>query len=145
MSNNVQVVRYIRKFVWTSDGGYVPGNMHGITLVYDMDYEEGKVYVSWSVAVDTNFEKSVGVSRARFNNQRVVFSMCDVDTHGSLGDAFYWEHLHNLVRNDASYFYGDEFDTWRVALNKLNQPLAEKRKAARKKMFQEALFGSEND
>jgi len=117
MNNTVEVVRHIRHHV----GGWYPAdvsNMHGITVVFTIDYEDKYVSASWSVCHDVNFDRKEGIRRAKLNNQGLMFPLENVKGLGGLVYAL----------SVATEAWSTEYFEMRAALNKVNDRIRRFRK-----------------
>jgi hypothetical protein len=115
MNGNVEVIRYVRGY-----NGNEISNMHGITLIYEINYETGLVAVSWSVCHGTNFSRKEGISVARKNNQKMYLTFGEVEKGGDLTTAVFmylskWDFL--------DIWSGDDYSVLRTGLNHANKIL----------------------
>lgn len=124
MTNKVQVVRYIRDYIQTDTffAAHEVDNMKGITVVYDIDYDERTVEASWSVCAGVNFSKAVGQAYARRNAQKFAFPLDMVQNLAGLNAAL----LNSIGATGLAetYKWNDyisEFDNVRIILNRQNQ------------------------
>jgi hypothetical protein len=65
----VQVIRYLRPygtFGSTYENHYhAPGNLGGVTFIFDLDYVQRTISISFSIcAMDENFNKELGIKTA---------------------------------------------------------------------------------
>lgn len=124
MTNKVQVVRYIRDYIQTDPffGADEVDNMKGITVVYDIDYDERTVEASWSVCAGVNFSKIQGRTRALLNNQKFAFPLEMVQSQAGLNHALL--RAIGATGLSETYKWDDyisEFDNVRIILNRQNQ------------------------
>ena len=124
MTNKVQVVRYIRDYIQTDPffGADEVDNMKGITVVYDIDYDERTVEASWSVCAGTNFSKALGQAYARRNAQKFAFPLEMVHSQAGLNHALLRAiGATGLAETYKWDDYISEFDNVRIILNRQNQ------------------------
>lgn len=127
MENQVEVVRYVRGMYRQQklDGSlHTISNMHGITLVFELDYEVGIAKVSWSVCHDTNFNKKDGVAIAKLNAQKLYFPLKSVEQFGTLESALV-AYLQETGYINEIVTYLDVYTPLRKALNQVNKVLVE--------------------
>ena len=76
----IQVIRHIRP----KNPNGTPMQFFGVTMVFGLDYEAGKIHVQWSVCNGDNFDRRVGVKYAT-SRPAVVIPMTEdkqVDQNG---------------------------------------------------------------
>lgn len=122
MENRIEVVRYIRKDSYENPFYYVKSNLHGITLVFDVDYDLEVVSVSWSVCHGVNFSKAAGKQIAKLNNQNLKFHLGLVNDFGSLSSALIAVVDCRLQRSaeHLDYYNYDDYEWFRSGLNRIN-------------------------
>lgn len=128
--NQVQVVRYIRPRTHARLASNLSvtnkrnfdelvkvenDNMHGITLVFNMDYEDRSVVARWSICNGDNFNKEVGVDRALHNPHEIEFSLNEVEKAGSLTAALLFA-LRDLYPSSFKNTYGSYSDHLNIFL-----------------------------
>ena len=89
MSNNtVRVIRYIRPNNFNIDYLDIDfiehSNLHGITILFDIDHEEQKVTASFSICNGDNFDRKIGKRLAEQRRAVISFPLEDVHTSGGL-------------------------------------------------------------
>jgi hypothetical protein len=115
MTNKVEFVRYVRGY-----RNNQVSNLHGITLVFEMDYDTELVAVSWSVCHETNFSRKEGTAVARKNAQKLYMTFTEA------------QEFSNITTSLFAFLKGQGYLNWHVdgdyfslreALNKVNNTL----------------------
>lgn len=116
IKQNIRVIRYIRpgKKYWTKYWDTdIYSNMYGITLVFNLDFENKFVTVKWSVCNGDNFSKKIGIETAERSKTMLIFGFDEI--HGGLVNTvfnkiynhnfnahvsnFYYEQIHEIFKN----------------------------------------------
>ena len=87
----IEVVRYIRPDVYDSFPLCLHDNLHGITVIFTVDYAARTVKAQWSVCNQDNFDRKVGKDIARQAKEYIY----PLDVNTSLSVSL----LHNLLKD----------------------------------------------
>lgn len=120
MSNTVEVIRYLRPFLFEHYYG-INNNLYGITIIYTINYEEKNVKASWSICNEDNFDKAVGKEIARNSKTYVNFDLEMVNQESGLTNALILE----LMKITNEFFwpqdFGEQLHLFLKATRKLNK------------------------
>lgn len=89
MQSKIEVVRYVRPnmFLNFSYGKYDHNdNLYGVTIVFDVDYDQKEVVAKWSICNGVNFSKKEGYDVAVCSGRSETFDLELVYTNHGLVD-----------------------------------------------------------
>lgn len=119
----VNVTRYLRPESYNPWGNTLPSNLFGITIDYQIDYQEDTVKARWSVCSGDNFSRKVGKEEAVKNDYLIVFPLEEVEEFAGLTEALTFE-LNVLFPSKHKFYFSDyeyKHALFSKALRKLKQ------------------------
>lgn len=111
--DKVEVVRYIRPIEmlgWRPRNKYEENsNLYGVTVVFELDYENKTVLAKWAICNGDNFEKRLGVKLARESKVSYKFPLNSVSYNDGLVPALMWGLCTELDPVNLEYYNNVDF------------------------------------